>query len=61
MLVGHEPSLSALACEILGGSSGCFLTLKKGAACAIDITKMSPSPSGFLLWCMPPSILRKLG
>ena len=61
MLVGHEPSLSALACEILCESTGCFLTLKKGGACSIDITKLSPAPGGSLCWLMPPAILRKLG
>jgi len=61
MLVGHEPLLSDLTCEILSGSPGCFLTLKKGGACAIDIAKMSPAPSGFLRWLIPPAILRELG
>ena len=61
MLVGHEPSLSALAGEILSGSPGCFLDLKKGGACAIGIAKMSPAPSGSLHWLIPPAILRKLG
>ena len=61
MVVGHKPSLSALACEILSGSPGCFLNLKKGGACAIGIAKMSRVPSGILRWLIPPAILKKLG
>jgi phosphohistidine phosphatase len=61
MLVGHEPSLGSIACEILSGSPGCFLNLKKGSACAIEIAKMSPVPSGFLRWLIPPATLRMLG
>jgi phosphohistidine phosphatase len=61
MIVGHEPSLSAIACEILSGSPGSFMNLKKGGACAIGIVKMSPAPSGILYWFMPPAILRRLG
>jgi phosphohistidine phosphatase len=60
MLVGHEPSLGEIACEIISGTPGCYLTLKKGSACAIGITRMSPVPRGFLHWLMPPAILRKL-
>jgi phosphohistidine phosphatase SixA len=44
MLVGHEPSLGEIACEIISGTPGCYLTLKKGSACAIGITRMSPVP-----------------
>ena len=61
MLVGHEPSLGAIAAEILSGTPGSCLILKKGSACAIGIARMSPKPSGFLHWLMPPAALRKLG
>jgi len=61
MVVGHKPSLGSIACEILSGSPGGFLNLKKGSSCAIGIAKMSPVPGGLLHWLIPPATLRVLG
>jgi phosphohistidine phosphatase len=60
MLVGHQPSLGQIAGEIVYGSSGRPLDLKKGGACAIEIEKLAPDLCGTLLWLMTPAILRKL-
>jgi phosphohistidine phosphatase len=59
-LVGHQPSLGEIAGEIAWGSAGCYIELKKGGACAIEIEDLSPLPRGTLLWLLTPSILREL-
>ncbi len=61
MLVGHQPSLGEIAGEIAWGSSDCYLELKKGGACALEIEEMGRIPRGKLLWLLTPSILRKIG
>jgi phosphohistidine phosphatase len=60
MLVGHQPLLGEMIGEIISGSSGCLVDLKKGGACAIQIETHTPAPRGTLLWFTPPAILRKL-
>jgi len=60
MLVGHQPSLGEIAGEIAWGSAECYIELKKGGACAIELEELSPLPRGTLLWLLTPSILRLL-
>jgi phosphohistidine phosphatase len=61
MLVGHQPSLGEIAGEIAFGSAEYALELKKGAACAIELHRLSPKPQGSLLWFATPLILRQIG
>lgn len=61
MLVGHQPSLGEIAGEIVWGSTGCYIELKKGGVCAIDVERFLPTPGGTLVWLLTPSILRELG
>ena len=54
VLVGHEPSMSSVASEMVGG--GTFV-LKKAGLARIDLYSGTPL-SGELRWLVPPSLLR---
>jgi phosphohistidine phosphatase len=60
MLIGHQPSLGEIAGEIAFRSSACFVELRKGGICAIELDRLSPTPRGTLLWLLTPSVLRSL-
>ena len=60
-LVGHEPDLGILASWLLSGGTESFLSLKKGAACLIEMTEKPTPGSGRLEWLMSPATLRKRG
>jgi phosphohistidine phosphatase len=60
MLVGHQPSLGEIACEIVFGSPEHFIELKKGGACAIELESTRGVPKGNLVALLPPSILRTI-
>jgi phosphohistidine phosphatase len=55
LLVGHEPSFSAVIEEVMGGGS---IVLKKGGVARIDIDQFSP-PSGRLVWLDAPTLFTK--
>lgn len=59
-LVGHEPSIGALAAILLGAAHP--LEFKKGAIARIDVpsTFDGPPASGSLRWFLPPRVLRAL-
>ncbi len=59
VLVGHEPDLGILASWLLGGGAESFLSLKKGAACLIEMSEKPTPGSGRLEWLLPPPALRK--
>ena len=54
LLVGHEPSMSSVASELVGG--GTFV-LKKAGLVRIDLYS-GTALSGELRWLVPPSLLR---
>jgi len=60
MLVGHQPSLGEIAGEIAWGSAECYVELKKGGGCAIDLEDLTPRPHGTLTWLLTPSTFRTL-
>jgi phosphohistidine phosphatase len=60
-LVGHEPDLGMLSSWLLGGGAESFLSLKKGAACLIEMSETPTPGSGRLEWLLPPAALRKHG
>ena len=60
-LVGHEPDLGILASWLLSGGAESFVSLKKGAACLIEMTEKPTPGSGRLEWLLPPGALRKRG
>jgi phosphohistidine phosphatase len=61
MLVGHEPTISALASALLTGStSGARMPFKPGSALAIELTSFPPAGRGSLRWFLTPEQLRRL-
>lgn len=60
-LVGHEPDLGILASWLLSGGAESFLSLKKSAACLIEMAEKPTPGSGKLEWLLPPAALRKHG
>jgi phosphohistidine phosphatase len=58
-LVGHEPSISALAAALIGARGG--IPFKKGAVCRIDVPVLPPGRPGELVWFATPRMLRRLG
>ena len=61
-LVGHEPSHSLWASELLTGRETSILKLKKGAACLLELDSLAPKKPALarLLWLLQPSQLRLL-
>jgi phosphohistidine phosphatase len=61
MLVGHEPTISALASALLTGStSGARMPFKPGSALAIELTSVPPAGRGSLRWFLTQEQLRRL-
>lgn len=62
LLVGHEPSLSELASELLGAGHSAHLMFKKGGCCLISYEGFpSGEAPGLLAWWLTPRVLRKIG
>jgi phosphohistidine phosphatase SixA len=60
VLVGHEPQLSALLGQLIGGR-GDSLPFKKGGAALVDVLGSGGSGGGRLIWFLPGRLLRRLG
>ena len=60
MIVGHQPSLGEIAGEIAWGSADCYIELKKGGVCVLDLESTRGVPKGILVSLLTPSILRRL-
>lgn len=60
VLVGHEPNLSALACQLLSGNGHIFLSLQKGSALMVDFHDELTVGGGLLSWMLLPKQLRSL-
>ena len=58
LLVGHEPTLSQVLADVIGGGD---IVMKKGAVAAVDLMpragKGSQPPSGTLAWLLSPGAL----
>ncbi|MGH9448915.1 MAG: phosphohistidine phosphatase SixA [Terriglobia bacterium] len=62
LLVGHEPSLSDLASELIGAGREACLTFKKGGCCLVSFDQFpSAKAPGALSWWLTPRLLRKIG
>jgi len=55
LLIGHEPSLSAVIEEVMGGGA---IILKKGGVARLDIDELTP-PRGRLAWLDAPSLFAR--
>lgn len=60
-LIGHEPDLGILASWLLSARAESFLSLKKGAACLIEMSEIPTPGCGRLEWLLSPAMLRKRG
>jgi len=60
-IVGHEPDLGIFASYILSERKESFISLKKGAACLIELPERPVAGSGKLEWLLQPNELRELG
>lgn len=58
-LVGHEPSIGAIAAALIGAPVP--IPFKKGAVCRVDVPAFPPRSAGTLIWMLPPRVMRKLG
>ena len=62
LLVGHEPSLSELASELIGANHSAHLMFKKGGCCLIAYDEFPTTKApGLLGWWLTPRLLRKIG
>lgn len=61
LVVGHEPSLSELASELMGASQRANLAFRKGGCCLITFDEFPPKSPGLLNWWLTPRLMRKLG
>jgi phosphohistidine phosphatase len=62
MLVGHEPSISALASALLTGTtSGARMPFKPGSTFAVELTSFPPTGRGSLRWFLTSEQLCQLG
>ncbi|MGH7332294.1 MAG: SixA phosphatase family protein, partial [Candidatus Rokuibacteriota bacterium] len=60
VIVGHEPTVSALLARVLGSPIGERFEFRKGGAAQIDMAGV-PEEGGRLEWFMRPKLLRALG
>jgi phosphohistidine phosphatase len=60
LLVGHEPSISQLASELVGASHSANFAFKKGGCCMITFDGFPSKSPGLLAWWLTPRLLRKL-
>lgn len=60
MLVGHEPSLSALAGVLLAGRADIAIDLKKGGVCCLSVDDLRYDRKAILEWLITPKIATRL-
>jgi phosphohistidine phosphatase len=54
-LVGHEPYLSAMVSELIGGGEKSLrISLKKSGLAKVDVRGFTPRPQGELRWLLTP-------
>lgn len=58
LVVGHEPYLSTVVCEIAFGSGG--VVLKKAGLAKLTVTAFQPKIRGELRWLLTPKLLKKI-
>jgi phosphohistidine phosphatase len=61
LLVGHEPSLSALIAKLLSSDSTLSITMKKGGLCRLNVDSLAYNRCATLEWLLYPFQLVELG
>jgi phosphohistidine phosphatase len=57
-LVGHEPSIGAVAAALIGAPGS--IPFKRGAVCRVDVASFPPRGAGVLAWFLTPKMMRKM-
>jgi len=60
LLVGHEPYLSGLISELISGSKGTQIILKKSGMAKVVVISLGAKPSGQLKWLLTPRQLKRM-
>jgi phosphohistidine phosphatase len=60
LVVGHEPYLSTMMCEIVFGNGDGNIVLKKSGLARIDITSFQPNIKAEMRWLLPPRLLKSM-
>jgi phosphohistidine phosphatase len=60
VVIGHEPSVSALVARLIGGTRAERLEFRKGGAALVELPG-DPAEGGRLIWYLSPRVLRTLG
>lgn len=61
LLVGHEPHLGWVACQLLTGEPGAFILMKKGGLVCLQVEHLDArQPRARLEWLLTPKHLRAL-
>ena len=61
LICGHEPYLSTLVADLIGGNGGTRISLKKGGVAKVRVRTFIPKPSGELRWLLTPRLMKKMG
>jgi phosphohistidine phosphatase len=59
LIVGHEPQLSEIIGEIISGSSGVNVVLKKSGLAKVKILGFKPRITGELRWLLTPRLIKR--
>jgi phosphohistidine phosphatase len=54
VIIGHEPYLSELVSQLIGGDMYCNVALKKGGICKLEAEKMDYGRCATLKWLLTP-------
>jgi phosphohistidine phosphatase len=60
MLVGHEPSMSALTSVLLTGNSNLSINFKKGGVFCLTVDDLQRGHKAVVEWYIPPGIATKI-
>lgn len=60
LLVGHEPYLSGLISELISGSNGSRIILKKSGMAKVVVSSLGTKPSGRLKWLLTPKQMKRM-
>jgi phosphohistidine phosphatase len=61
MVVGHEPYLSSLICDlVLDGQGGGRIALKKAGLARVGVTTLRPKAKGELRWLLTPRHMKRM-
>lgn len=60
LIVGHEPYLSGVISELISGSKGSRIILKKSGMAKVVVSSLGTKPSGQLKWLLTPRQMKRM-